>query len=222
VIHAVLFDFSGTLFHFEPDVDGQPFNRARLIDTLTSPTTPTRFLTGELLEAWERRDLDVDVHRTVYLAALHAAHPGVPDDAIEAVYRLVASPESWQPYPDTIPALRTLRELGIPVAVVSNIPWHTRGVFERVGAAGLVDEYVHSFEEGVMKPDPKIFLAACQRIGVAPEDTLMVGDNEEADGGATAVGCRFVTVARVPPSDRPNALLGALAAHGLRLTGHKQ
>ena len=38
VIRGVLFDFSGTLFHFEPDLDSQPLDRARLIDTVTSPT----------------------------------------------------------------------------------------------------------------------------------------------------------------------------------------
>lgn len=221
-IDGVLFDFSGTLFHFEPEVDGQPFDRARLIETLTSPTTPAKHLPAELLESWEQRDLDPDVHHTVYLAALRAAHPGVAEEMLESAYRLVPRPESWMPYPDTVSVLRGVRAAGLPIGVVSNIPWDVRGVFERFGVADLVDEYVLSYAEGVMKPDPKIFLTACQRIGVAPERTLMVGDSVEADGGATAVGCAFVTVARVPPGDRPSALTEALAAHGVRTTGYEQ
>jgi FMN phosphatase YigB (HAD superfamily) len=220
VIRGVLFDFSGTLFYLEPDAEGQPLDRAGLIETLTSPVTPN--LPSELLEAWHRRDLDPETHRMVYLAALTAAHPGITDDILQSAYDMVFRPEFWMPYPDTIPVLRGLREAGIPVAVVSNIPWDIRDVFERTGVADLVDEYVLSYAEGVMKPDPKIFLTACQRISVKPEDTLMIGDSVEADGGATAIGCRFVTVARIPPRDRPNALVKALAANGIRITGYEQ
>jgi HAD superfamily hydrolase (TIGR01509 family) len=210
-IRGVLFDFSGTLFHFEPDVDGQPLDRAGLIETMTSPELP--HLEGELLDAWHRRDLDLEVHRMVYLASLRAAHPDVPESILESVYELVFQPEWWMPYPDTATALRGLRDAGIPVGVVSNIPWDVRGVFEHAGVADLVDEYVLSYEEGVMKPDPKIFLSACQRIGVAPEETLMIGDNEEADGGAAAIGCRFALVERIPPAERPSALVDALTTH---------
>ncbi len=219
MIHGVLFDFSGTLFHLEPDVDGQPLDRAQLVETLTSPSTPK--LPSELLEAWDRRDLDPETHRMVYLAALTAAHPGVAADILASAYELVFQPEFWMPYPDTVPALRGLRAAGIPVGVVSNIPWDIRDVFKRTGVADLVDEYVLSYAEGVMKPDPKIFLTACQRIGVAPEQTLMIGDSDDADGGATAIGCRFVSVARVPPRDRPGALVAALAANGIE-TGYDQ
>ena len=222
MIHGVLFDFSGTLFHFEPDVDGQPFDRALLIDTLTSPTTPTRFLPPELLADWERRDLDPDLHRSVYLTAMRAAHPDVPQETLVWAYELVPQARSWLPYPDTVSVLKGLRAAGLPVAVVSNIPWDVRGVFARYGVADLVDEYVLSYAEGVMKPDPKIFLAACERIGVAPERALMIGDSVEADGGATAVGCRFAMVERVPPGDRPRALVDGLAASGVPTTGYEQ
>jgi HAD superfamily hydrolase (TIGR01509 family) len=219
VINGVLFDFSGTLFHFEPDIDGQPLDRTQLIETLTSPITPN--LPSDMLEAWDRRDLDPVIHRRVYLSALTTAHPGVATDVLESVYELVPQPRFWMPYPDTAPALRGLRAAGIPVGVVSNIPWNVRAVFERNGVAELVDEFVLSYEEGVMKPDPAIFRTACRRIGTAPENTLMIGDSEEADGGATAIGCAFVTVARVPPGERPSALVEALAAHGVPITGYE-
>ena len=215
VIHGVLFDFSGTLFHLEPApdwFDGQPLDRAKLIDVLTSPRA-SGHLPAELLDDWERRDLDPDIHRFVYLTALRSAAPGVSDEILTAIYERVPAAESWMPYPDTSAVLRGLRAAGIPVAVISNIPWDIRDVFRHNGMDEFVDEYVLSYAEGVMKPDPKIFLTACQRIGVAPEQTLMVGDSDFADGGATRVGCRFAEVERVPPADRPDALISALSAH---------
>jgi HAD superfamily hydrolase (TIGR01493 family) len=216
VIRGVLFDFSGTLFHLEPDpawFDGLGVDRARVVELLTSPTAPVEVLPTGLIEAWERRDLDPETHRTVYLTALRLALPDVPPEVLEKIYERVPDPASWEPYPDTATALHGLREAGLPVAVISNIPWDIREVFERSGLGGLVDEYLMSYAEGVMKPDPKIFLTACQRIGVAPEEALMIGDSEEADGGATRVGCRFAMVERVAPRLRPRALIGALAEH---------
>jgi HAD superfamily hydrolase (TIGR01493 family) len=213
-VHGVLFDFSGTLFYFEPDLDSQPVDRARIIDTVTSPEA-ARGLSAELLEQWEQRDLDRAVHRTVYLAALRAAHPSASEQLLTEVYEMVAEPVSWSPYPDTVAALRGLHELGIPVGVVSNIPWDIREVFRLAGVDEFVAEYVLSFVEGVIKPDPKIFLTACERIGVSPDETLMIGDNRTADGGATAIGCAFAEVARVPPAQRPDSLVRALATHGV-------
>ena len=55
----------------------------------------------------------------------------------------------------------------------------------------VVDAFVHSFQVGAEKPDPRIFLAACERLGTEPAATLMVGDHAVADGGATAAGLRF-------------------------------
>jgi HAD superfamily hydrolase (TIGR01493 family) len=214
-IRGVLFDFSGTLFHLEPApgwFDGLALDRAKIIDVLTSPAS-SGYLPEELRDAWERRDLDPDVHRTVYLTALRAAAPGVPDEVLTGIYERVPAAESWLPYPDTLDALRGLRTAGLPVAVISNIPWDIRDVFRRNGMHELVAEYLLSYAEGVMKPDPKIFLAACERIGVAPEDTLMIGDSDVADGGATRIGCRFSIVERIPPATRPGALLSALRAH---------
>lgn len=210
-IRGVLFDFSGTLFHLEPSADwfdGYPLDRARLIDVLTSPTTP---VPAELRDAWAQRDLDPETHRMVYLAILRTAAPNVGDGVLDKIYGRIYSAESWLPYPDTAAALGRLRDAGIPVAVVSNIPWDIRPVFDRNGMAGLVDAFVLSYAEGVMKPDPTIFRTACRRIGVAPAEALMIGDSIEADGGATRAGCQFAVVKRVPPGERPDALLTTLA-----------
>lgn len=206
-VRGVLLDFSGTLFHLEPGEDDE------LLTTLvTAPVIPSEFLPAELADDWERRDLDTEIHRRVYLAALRAA--GWTEQA-EAIYERIPDPASWQPYPDTECALRRLAAAGVPVAVVSNIPWDIRPVFRRHGVEDLVGEYVLSYAEGVMKPAPKIFLTACQRIGVAAEHTLMIGDSAVADGAAADVGCRFALVEALHTTERPDALLTTLAAHGL-------
>ncbi|WP_404830768.1 HAD family hydrolase [Streptomyces albidocamelliae] len=84
----------------------------------------------------------------------------------------------------------TARGLRIPVAVGSNIGWDMRRVFRDHGVDDLVDAFFLSFECGVKKPDPRIFQMACDKLGVAPGDALMVGDEPLADAGAAMLGCR--------------------------------
>ena len=45
----------------------------------------------------------------------------------------------------------------------------------------------------------------------------MVGDSEEADGGARALGCAFALVDPLPTAQRPDGLLAALRTHGIWL-----
>lgn len=213
MIRGVLFDYSGTLFRLEPGSwgDGLPLSDDEVTRLLTAPTNPSRYLPAELADAWARRDLDPEMHCGVYVGSLRAAGIEVAD----ALYERMLAPASWRPYPDTLAALRRLRAAGIPVAVLSNISWDIRDVFERTGAGSLVEQFVLSFAEGVAKPHPKIFLLACQRIGVAPEQVLMIGDSAENDGAAAEIGCRTAIVEPLPTAARPDALLAALAAHRL-------
>jgi HAD superfamily hydrolase (TIGR01509 family) len=216
MIDGVLFDYSGTLFRFEPG-PGWPSAaideaaRERLTTVLTAPTMSTDHLPPDLVDAWERRDLDPEVHRTVYLAILAASGVALTPEETDTVYTSLAAPTAWRPYPDTEAVLRGLRAAGVPIAVVSNIAWDIRNVFEAHGLADLVDEFVMSYVEGVVKPDPKIFTLACQRLGVAPERALMIGDSPENDGGGAAIGCATVIVEPLPTDRRPDALRQAVS-----------
>jgi len=132
-----------------------------------------------------------------------------------AFYERLVSAAYWRAYPDTVQALRTASEAGLLIAVVSNIGWDIRVVLNKFGVAHLVDEVVLSYEEGVIKPDPKIFLTACERLGIDPRDVLMVGDSEEADGGARAVGAKVAIVEALVTAERPTALVDSLRSHGI-------
>lgn len=217
-IRGVLFDFSGTLFRLEIGESWLPeaadAERAQhLMQVMTAPVGPSTHLPVHMADDWQRRDLDPAVHRRVYTESLRRA--GLPHDLAEAGYERMLDTTSWAVYPDVRPALERLHDVGIPVAVVSNIAWDIRPIFERAGVAGLVAEYVLSFQEGSIKPEEKLFRIACDRLGVDPGDALMIGDSAEADGGAAAIGCAVEIVPALATSRRPDALLAALAKHGL-------
>ncbi|MBA8826603.1 HAD superfamily hydrolase (TIGR01509 family) [Saccharopolyspora lacisalsi] len=224
-VRAVLFDFSGTLFRLEQDeswfndltddfgASWDPVAQTELMRRMTAPTGQIAELSPEYQEAWDKRDLDPLLHRKVYLEVLRRS--GVTDSQAEGLYARLIDPDCWTPYPDTVETLRRLHDAGIRIGVISNIAFDIRPALERVGVSELVDEVLMSYVEGVIKPDPKLFLRACERIEVDPEQALMVGDSVEADGGAADVGCRIAIVDPLPTSERPDALLSALADNGL-------
>ena len=161
------------------------------------------------------RDLAPHLHREAYLHVLRAS--GLADHHALSLYRRVVDPSCWTPYPDTADVLKALSTNGIRTAVVSNIAFDVRPAFEALGAAEAVDEFVLSFEVGVMKPDPAIFRIALQRLNVSPADAVMVGDSDETDGGARDVGCGFVLVDPLPTAQRPDDLRIALASYDIDL-----
>ena len=212
-VKAVLFDYSGTLFRLNEDdgwFAGMGLDTAQRADVMDRMTHPTAEVTHQ---AWAHRDLDPDLHREAYLHVLQDC--GLPDEHARALYERVIDPAWWTPYPDTAAVLNGLRARGIVTAVVSNIAWDIRRSFD--GLQADPDEFVLSFEVGAVKPDPRIFTAALSRLGVDAADSLMVGDSEENDGGALALGCAFALVDPLHTEDRPTGLIDALREHGVDL-----
>jgi HAD superfamily hydrolase (TIGR01509 family) len=224
-VKAVIFDFSGTLFHcgetqawlagtladagIDASADQIAYYAARLHDSgqpgAHNGDIP---LPDRLRPLWERRDLDPSAHKAVYTELMRMTElpwPGIE----ELLYEHHWSPDAWVPYPDARPVLENLRNRGIPVAVLSNIPRDIRPVFRHHGLDQLVTRYVFSYEEGLQKPDQEIFRRACGLLGHDPADVLMIGDSVVADGAATRIGCEFRAVAHLPIDQRPDALLNA-------------
>jgi HAD superfamily hydrolase (TIGR01509 family) len=95
----------------------------------------------------------------------------------------------------TAGTLEELRRRGYRLGVVSNSDGRIDGLLGEVGLRPYFDVVVDSGTEGVEKPDPRIFRAACERLGVRPEETAYVGDIYEIDVvGARAAGLHPVLV----------------------------
>ncbi|WP_192725422.1 HAD family hydrolase [Mycobacterium sp. OAS707] len=223
-VRAVLLDYSGTLFRLEEDeswfegitvdereVDGHV--QAELMRRLTSPVGQHVDMTPEAYHAWVNRDLAPHLHREAYLHVLRES--GLAEHHAETLYGRAIDPSSWTPYPDTAAVLEGLHRQGIQTAVVSNIAFDVRPAFVTLGVADYVGEFVLSYEVGVIKPDAAIFETALSRLGVEATDAVMVGDSDEADGGARAIGCGFSLVDPLPTVERPEGLRKALADHGV-------
>ncbi|MEO8476015.1 MAG: HAD family hydrolase [Actinomycetota bacterium] len=89
-------------------------------------------------------------------------------------------------------ALETLTELrarGYPIALVSMCAPDTPARWRTHALAPLVDVTVFSSEVRLRKPDPAIYLAASERLGVATQACVYCGDGAYGElTGAAAVG----------------------------------
>ncbi|MEU8237072.1 HAD family hydrolase [Actinoplanes missouriensis] len=97
---------------------------------------------------------------------------------------------------DAVSALTAIRGRGVRTAVISDCTHELPAFLPGLPVAPLLDAQIYSVELGVCKPDPEIYLAACDRLGVAPSDCLYVGDGGSHElTGAAAVGMTPVRLA---------------------------
>lgn len=130
----------------------------------------------------------------------------VSEQAHESFRRLLALEAGGVgSYPETEQVLRTLKEQGYRLGLISNLwPFPVDHIFRVRKLGDYFEHLVFSFEVGVRKPDAAIFQAACKRFAVQPGDCLMVGDNPEADvRGALVVGMQAAFIDR-PGTSRLN------------------
>ncbi|WP_432509644.1 HAD-IA family hydrolase [Kineococcus auxinigenes] len=129
---------------------------------------------------------------------------GVPvgdDAALDAMFTggfLRAYERAWAAYDDVGEALEAVRAAGLRTAVLTNGPREQQNAkIEAIGLTGRLGPVLTAEELGVAKPRPEAFLAACERLGVAPGRTLHVGDEHAVDVlGARAAGLRAVHLDR--------------------------
>jgi HAD superfamily hydrolase (TIGR01509 family) len=112
---------------------------------------------------------------------------GVPrsaatDAALDELQEYHAARNLWESVPVGVPeTLDQLRRMGLKLVVVSNANGRLKMLFERLGLARRFDVMLDSAEEGVEKPDPRLFQLALARSGSTPEETVHVGDLYHVD-----------------------------------------
>ncbi|HEX6131599.1 MAG TPA: HAD family hydrolase [Actinomycetota bacterium] len=198
-----------------------------LFGTLVPEFTKEGFF-GTVEEAARRLGVDVAAFREAWVASAPERQTGgwgSVEDGVRAICRAIGAPEptdeavahalepriemyarDFRPRPGALETLAEVKARGYPIALISMCAPDTPGLWRASPMAALVDVEVFSCETGLRKPDPAIFRAACDRLGVAPERCLYVGDGAYGElTGARAVGMTAYLV-RDPELDPDDAL----------------
>ncbi|MFE7603889.1 HAD family hydrolase [Brachybacterium paraconglomeratum] len=149
-------------------------------------------------------DTNVIEHRAAYAEWFRDA--GIDGELAGALYAAESDVSLNEFARDVEPLLLGLASAGVRVGVVSDIHVDLRPVFashllpDGRSWADIVHSWTLSFEAGLAKPDPAIFRAALDGLGVPASDVLMVGDRAGWDGAALDVG---MTTLLLPPLKDP-------------------
>ena len=130
---------------------------------------------------------------------------GVAEDALDDIcaIRLAYTGGALVPRAGVVETLQTLRERGFLLGLITVCSQEVEQVFPETELAGLFDVEVFSNAVGLAKPDARIYLHCCERLGVSPHEAVFVGDgaNDELEG-ARRVGMDAILIHR-PGEDPP-------------------
>jgi len=196
---AVFFDFGGTLAF---DYSSIPEGLARLFRNLGLDTT-----TDEVEQArraihqrgLHTRDYPTPAQMEDYFLKFFGGllkELGFRGDVDKAARK---TKEEWRCYsglylfPEVQHVLRSLKERGYTVGIISNISCRLPQMLEQLGIASYLDFAIASDVFGVSKPDSRIFEEALKRANVSASQAIHVGDSY----GADVVGARNVGITPV-------------------------
>ena len=198
---AVLWDLDGTL------VDSAEFHWLSWRDTMAAEgvsLTYQQFLdtfgqkNDRILPGWLGSGADAARIRRV-------------GDAKEAEYRRLASVHGLRPLPGASSWVRRLRAQGWQQAVASSAPGENVGVMLRALALDGMFEAIVSAEDVTRgKPDPQVFLAAAERLGVPRDRCIVVEDAAVGVQAARSAGMRCIGVSRAVVLDADVAVSSLL------------
>jgi HAD superfamily hydrolase (TIGR01509 family) len=164
-IRALLFDFVGVLLIQRED--HLPGQTVEAVDDLVGGVTDDRAFRQAVCRQY-----------------------GLAEAAFQEVLgKIVDRYVPFRPLWEALPELRRRYKL----AVVNNGTWLTFPLFDaRFGMTGRFDVFISSAVEGVRKPEERIYLQACQRLGVPPEHCLFMDDLEHNVAGAQQAGLQAI------------------------------
>jgi HAD superfamily hydrolase (TIGR01509 family) len=95
-------------------------------------------------------------------------------------------------HPDAEEFLQFLRARGHKVALVTNAHYKTLSLkMNHTGLLGYFDAVISSFDLGTPKEAPRFWHVLKERLGFAPQQTLLVDDNAEALAVARQFGIKY-------------------------------
>ncbi|MBI4288119.1 MAG: HAD-IA family hydrolase [Chloroflexi bacterium] len=205
---AVFLDFYNTLARFEPSREERQVQICRefglqpSVDAIRKayPAADDYFYKEAVRSPVEKRpeaeklDIFAEYERHILAGAgLEVDHPA----ALRIWQRLRQLPTKFVLYDDALPSIRSLRQTGVALGIISNISRDWTRLFKELGLESELDFIVTSVDVPPGKPAPSIFLKALEHAGAPAEQAIHVGDQYHIDVvGARNVGIRPILLDR--------------------------
>jgi phosphoglycolate phosphatase len=185
-IRSVTLDLDGTLLDSLPDLAAAANAMLAELDQPSRSLHEVRGFVGKGIADLVRRCL---TEERGYAGDLTAALK-----VFRRHYALTNGREA-APYPGVMEGLELLRELGLPLAVITNkAAEFTDPLLSATGLAPYLSFAISGDSLPEKKPHPLPLLHAAERLNSTPEDNLHVGDSRHDAEAARAAGCPVALV----------------------------
>lgn len=208
-LRAVLFDVAGVLTPPLRDL-ALPHAMASGVDLEAMRVAVLPMLGGiddgdEPAQRWERGEIDLD--EFVALTGEAGVHARTVLDPASPHFLM----QDFGPEPRMHAFAAEAKAAGLLTAAVSNVVHEWVPTWRRaLPPAGVLDHVVFSCDVGLRKPNPAIFVHACDLLNVAPAETLLLDDFGPMVEAARTIGLHGVHV-----EDHDAAIAEARALLGL-------
>jgi putative hydrolase of the HAD superfamily len=203
---GVLFDSGDTLIRpvggrWNPRSDFEEIV-LRHLPGLATDAFPEAFAAGQrVLDAGPATPSLAEYH----LAVLHAL--GVPRPAPKLLRELEqpAARPLVEPFPEVPGVLERLRTGGVRMAVVSDSWPGLDGLYRELGLEAYFEAFVISAVLGCNKPDPRMYRAGSDALGLPPRGCVFVDDDPDLVAAAIELGYGGTAIVRAtdPPAGVP-------------------
>lgn len=210
-IQVVFFDAAGTLFHVKGSVAEIYLRHAEKYGVKPSPAMlsavstafkrafqeapPPAFAVSNPsdIKRCERLWWFDIVHNVFYRVGMFEGF----DEYFDEVFHAFEGTAYWTLYPETLSVLKTLKEQGMELGIISNFDSRLFTVLRGLGLADFFDTVTISTLAHVAKPSSRIFQCALEKHAVDPDEAIHVGDSVRDDlEGACRAGLHGVLVDR--------------------------
>ena len=157
-----------------------------------------------------------ETYFTAILAICGARTRGIVGPVLADLHAYHDRNNLWEVVPEEMPSVLDRLRRRYRLSVISNSNGSVRQKLIRVGLAPYFQQIIDSEEEGIEKPDPRLFRIAMERAHAVPSRSLYVGDLYHIDVvGARAAGMHAILLDPGDvQGDRPVARIPALSDLG--------
>jgi len=194
---AIIFDLFGTLIDNFPPEEYQRV-MAEMADALSVPHQEFARLWVGTFDKKASGYFATTREAIEHVCRTLGAKAGEAQIAAAVEIRFGLTRRSLVPRPGAVETLHHLRAVGHKIGLISDCSAEIPLLWPETPFAPLIESPVFSCSVGMTKPDSRIYLLACERLGVSPKDCLYVADGMGRElTGAAAVGISPVLI-RVP------------------------
>lgn len=170
MIEAIIFDMDGLLIDSEPlwqEAEQRVFATVGLDLTNDQTTETTGLRVDEVIEYWfarfpwneentSKKQLDINI--------------------VEEVKNLIR--EKWESKPGVMKILKFLQSKNLPMAIASSSEYSIiHCVVEKFGIGEYFELIYSAEEEKYWKPHPWVYISACKKLWIYPENTITFEDS---------------------------------------------